>query len=133
MIVYNSDLALCNFNEDSKLLETSWIIQPSVMTITQAKHEFLETLKVIANLKPRYILADTLNFTIKVDPELQSWIVLKFIGEIKEHMVLKYAILVTTETFKNVSNELMSDFPDDDFEIQYFTNKEKALNWMNVK
>jgi hypothetical protein len=133
MIVYKSLYALGMYNEEKKLLETSWTNESNNLDVIAAKKEFLLMLKAIEQSKPSFILADTCNFTMEMDHDFQNWIVLKFISGIMEMKVSKYAILVTPEKFENVSNEVMEDFPDEDFEIQYFIDKSKALNWLSVK
>jgi hypothetical protein len=133
MIVYKSLYALGIYYEEMKLLETSWTAESSKLEISEAKNEFLEILGAIEQYKPGFILADTCKFNLQMDSEFQNWIVMHFISEIIELKVTKYAILVTSDTFKVVSEELMAGFPDEGFEIQYFTSREQAMNWMGVK
>jgi hypothetical protein len=133
MIVYKSLLSIGIFYDENKLLETSWTDESSGMDIVEAKNEFLEILKIVSNYTPKFILADTCKFKLEVDQDFQNWIVLKFIAKIIDLKVLKYAILVSPEAFKDVSKEFMADFPEDEFEVQYFTNRDQALNWMGIK
>jgi hypothetical protein len=133
MIVYKSLYALGIYYEEIKFLETSWTVESAKLDISGAKNEFLEMLGAIEQYKPSFILADTCKFNLLVDSDFQNWIVMHFISEIIELKVTKYAILVTSETFKVVSEELMAGFPDEGFEIQYFTTRDQALNWMGVK
>jgi hypothetical protein len=133
MIVYKSLNALGIYDEEKKLLETSWTDESINLDVIGAKKEFLLMLKAIEECKPSYIIADTCKFKLEVDHEFQNWIVFKFISGIMELKVSKYAILVTPEIFKNVSNEIMANFPIEDFEIQYFIDKRQALKWLGVK
>ncbi|MFW5752119.1 MAG: hypothetical protein ACOCW8_02150 [bacterium] len=130
MEIYNSDYSVIMQQPRDNLLISSWKSRSSELDEDGVKKEMLMLLDNTREFHPTGILADTREFYFDIDQKMQDWIVKHLISEIIELGVHKYAIVVTEDSYKYLSRELIEEETFDNFSIQYFTDHEKALAWL---
>lgn len=87
---------------------------------------WFEEVKKIGNVN---VLADARQFEFTITPEVQLWVNDNIIGLYPQHGVSKLAFLVSPDLFSQISIEQTIDEKEQAFEVRYFDDENKAIEW----
>lgn len=118
-------------NEEQSLLEQCWINPDSKMNIEEYKVDMLHYLQIVKKYQIRFALIDTRQFGFTISPETQDWID-KTIAIEANQIVKKIAFLLPHDLIEQLSIEQTMDEEEGTKynAIQYFEDKQKAINWL---
>jgi hypothetical protein len=131
MVIYDSTFAEVSLDPERKLVITSWFETSVKLNTEGVMNEMQAMLDSALPHKPYGIIADTRKFFVKVNQELQSWIVLNFISRLIDAGIERYAIIVTEKAFPQVAHTRVTEGNIEGFDIQYFTSLEDANEWIS--
>lgn len=121
------------FDQDSQVLKTTWNQHNAQMLDADIKATILACVDLIKTLKPVYFLANDLNRAFAYPVDTQKWVAMTLAQACIEVELKKYAILLPDELIAQLSTEqTVEEAGQLPFEIQYFDNEEKALEWINT-
>lgn len=133
MKIYESKYAEAEFSEELQIAETRWTGNTEGLDDVTLMNEFRALLVCLTSIRPLCILADTTGFRKEMTELMQQWIVMQYMQPIIEHGTFRYAILVSPDTYQTVSHEIIEENTVEGFEIQYFTSRDQALEWLTIK
>ena len=119
--------------EELSLLYTEWNETSAEMTEEEVKDEFQVILRKVGELHPELMIADTLKFKYAINPDTQRWITRFFMADIIEMGVRKYAMIVNEDLYKRYTAKDEEEELVEGFKLNYFLNKDQAMNWLLVE
>jgi hypothetical protein len=128
---YISTFQQIQVDESQKLLRKHWFKESANMS----EEDFRSEVEVIAQIAEQYRIEkfhdDTTNFGFVILPRLQEWVNEKIFPRFVQSGLRKYAIIISEEMIAQLSIEqTMEEDNADSFQVKYFNNSEKAVNWL---
>jgi hypothetical protein len=129
--VYHSEYVTYDFDEQNSMLIESW----SSKTLNNEifKEEQLHKKELLEKYRPIHILDDISQTDFSISPELQEWTEQLFLPTFMEIGVTKYAIVLPSGLFAQVSMEQAVDEikeQHDEIEFKYFDSEPEAEKWL---
>jgi hypothetical protein len=129
--VYHSKYVSYEFDEKNSILIETWTSEHLSNAIF--KEEQMHKKELLETYRPTHILDDISQTDFSIDPELQEWTEQLFVPVFAEIGVTKYAIVLPTSLFGQVSMEQTVDEvkeQHDGIEFKYFDSEPEAENWL---
>ncbi|SFF53185.1 hypothetical protein [Thermoflexibacter ruber] len=131
-MLHKSSFLQINSMPEINGVKIQWLADSEKMSEEDFKAEIEAEKKALEEVKPKNILADTLQMGFAIPPNLQEWHngiifpVFQGIG------LQKLAILVSHDLFVQVSIEQLIDEEksNTDLKTRYFDSEENAINWL---
>ena len=121
-VIYYPGINLIKHVFNDKANGVTWL------ELQSAFRTYVEFLKIH---KPQLVLVDTSLFNFVLLKDMQDWMNANVISALKEIKVKKWASIVSTQFFSQVSIEqTMESNKSDEFETKYFDKEEDALEWL---
>lgn len=109
----------------------TWLPGTERMSEAEFKASILAEQQAVEQVKPKVILADTLNMRYSIAPHLQEWHNGIIFPAFEKAGLQKLAILVSQDIFAQVSIEqLVDDGASHELASRYFDSREDALKWL---
>lgn len=131
--VYQSKYVSYDFEEESAMLIESWTSIP--LTEAIFKEEQMHKKELLLTYRPTHILDDISQTDFSISPELQEWSEELFVPVLMEIGVTKYAIVLPSSLFAQVSMEQTVDEiqeQHDAIEFKYFDSEPEAEEWLRA-
>ena len=132
MIVHNSPSSTIHLLKGMSLLYTEWNETSSEMSEEEVKDEFRVIVQKVEELKPEFMIADTLKFKYAMNSEMQRWLTRFIIADIIEMGVKKYAMIVNEKLYQEYTAKEEEEELVEGFSLRYFPNKDQAMNWLLI-
>lgn len=132
MRVYESQYSTVDINKVDLTLIANWLEASSKLTEEGVKKEITKILDYVRVYKIKKVAVNVKNYPFRENENLQRWINYDYIPMIMDKGVEKYAIVVKEMVFSKFEN--MEDIIDesDVMSIKYFTEMNRALEWLHT-
>lgn len=129
--VKKTQFATHYIDSENSLITQVWTNENREMTTEQYKTDMLNFLKLVQIYKPKNALVDSFHLNYLINPEVQRWVD-KEIGSKATRYLRNVAFILPDNIFQQVSIEQTMQEQAGQYyaNIQYFNNKEEALNWL---
>jgi hypothetical protein len=129
--VYHSKYVSYDFDDENAILIETW----SSLALSNAifQEEQMHKKELLETYKPTHILDDISQTDFSISPELQEWAEQLFVPIFTEIGVTKYAIVLPSSLFGQVSMEQTVDEvkeQHDGIEFKYFDSEPEAEEWL---
>ncbi|HAS41478.1 MAG TPA: hypothetical protein DCS93_13435 [Microscillaceae bacterium] len=132
MNIYKSKYQFINYLKDQALMEVGFFPETEFMLDYQYRDEAEIFLTIISEEKPHQVLFDFRNLMFIVTPETQDWFSPK-LGATYANLgyKIKQAMVVSQDFVSQLATEqIINDT--DTFQIQYFSDEQKARDWLKA-
>jgi len=130
MSAYETAFTIISYDREKEFQHQIWKHSEDI-TEDEVKHEVNLNAQGTIIHGAKLLLSDTRNFTFTISPELQNWMIDNFFKLIIKAGVKKYAILVSSDLFSQVSIEQTVDENKDNSVItRYFDSEDEAKKWL---
>ncbi|MDX2304046.1 MAG: STAS/SEC14 domain-containing protein [Microscillaceae bacterium] len=132
--VYESDYLSLLVNEQAQLLKVIWSHATELMQDEVFRKELTNYAEIAEKYQPTKSFVDTQYFFMAVAPETQEWINQNIHERSLHAGIKKFAYLVSTDLFSQVSIEQTMEEGNAKyiFETRYFDNEETAIEWLSL-
>lgn len=130
--VYQSPYTKITFDEASQIQIQVWK-NTEDFTDELYKQEVSANAQAALEHKPKGLVSEATYFEYIVNPDLQDWTTENFFMNLKKAGVKRYAVIIGTELFVQVSVEQTIDEASgiEEIAVRYFDNLEKAKTWVS--
>ena len=132
MEIYNDKYREVSFEADTKILHQIWHKATEDMTIEEYKEASLSLANEVKNHRATRILNNAVDSLFVVTPEIQDWVNKNVVSQFLQAGLQKYAIILPSELFTQVSIEQIVDDTQEVAQkrINYFDDEAKAREWL---
>ncbi len=129
-VLYSNPFITISIDKDAKLLQVIWSkesgkIDEAFFRFVNEKYvEYAQTYTI------EFALVDTINFQFAIRPELQEWVANTILPNLIGAGWRKIAFLMSDDFVAQLSVEQTMEERDLPFDVKYFSDKAKALNWL---
>lgn len=124
---------IATISEDHKFYKTIWTTATENINLDQVKAEILQSAKEILEYKPMFFMADETERRFPFDVDIQQWVAQTIAMACIQAGVKKMALIMPNDILVEMSTEQTVDeagkLP---FELQYFYDHSKALQWFGI-
>lgn len=131
-MLHKSNFLQINSIPELNGIKIQWLASSEKMSEEDFKQEIEGEKKALEEVKPKSILADTLQMGFAIPPDLQEWHNNLIFPVFESIGLRKLAILVSHDLFVQVSIEQLIDENNSNagFKTKYFDSEENAINWL---
>jgi hypothetical protein len=129
--VYHSKYVSYEFDDENATLIETWT--PLALSNAIFQEEQMHKKELLETYKPTHILDDISQTDFSISPELQEWVEQLFVPVFTEIGVTKYAIVLPSSLFGQVSMEQTVDEVKEqhnEIEFKYFDSEPEAEEWL---
>lgn len=131
-MLHKSSFLQINAMPEINGVKIQWLADSEKMSEEDFKEEIEAEKKAFEEVKPKNILADTLQMGFAIPPNLQEWHNAIIFPVFQSIGLQKLAILVSHDLFVQVSIEQLidEDKSNTGLRTRYFDSEENAINWL---
>ena len=132
MELYKDKYRTVTFERDTKILHQVWHNATEDMNVDEYKEASVSIAQAVKDNGASYILNNAIESLFVVTPEIQDWINKNIVPKLLQNGLQKYAILLPSELFSQVSVEQIVDdsATTTQNKISYFDDEAKARKWL---
>ncbi len=130
MRVYSSPFSSISYDEARGQLTVVWHDRATELDEDGVRNEIGMILELVKQRAVRNILVDTVLYPFRENATIQSWINYTYLPQIMESGIKRYAIVVRDKV-NNWYENIVTDEPDG-LEIEYFTDQDRAQQWIDA-
>ena len=127
MKLYSSPFSELVYMKERQLLLASWSERSKELGEDEVKSEINKIIDYVRQYQIKNIIVDTRNYFFKDNVRIQNWINYKYVPELMDSGVIKYAMVVSSDIERQPGDEKMEEILP---VVEYFSSVEEALQWI---